>query len=463
MNLDITFKREGDSEPEETFIDRYVDYGWSVTDAPKQYHTAGGAIILSTLICPFATLPAQHAKIRPNLWAMILAGTTVTRKSTTMDLAVKMLSEVLPPEEFLMGTDGSPEGIMAELQQRDGKASLFHRDEITGFIESATKKEYNAGLLQGLTSLYDGRHEKRALRSGNIIVKKPRLIMWCGGIRSQMTEVLSIEHIRSGFLPRFIVVSGTTTSDQIRPIGPPDNVDRSEGTKEKIIEELRTIANFWTPRPKIQKLQLGTTIAKRSIMPSEREMSATPEAWERMRHLSIDAVRMGEDSSSPDIYTPMFVRLSDSIIKIAILLAGARCSTIVEFNDVCQAIRHGNVFLDSAISFAQAVEQAPDINPWERKASKILDYMRARYPEPLSRSAMMRQFHIKSKDLEDIERTLVQRGHIKICTKLGINKNGTRSARERTEYYLIDQQERAVKDQTFFVGKRLVRKETPYG
>jgi hypothetical protein len=82
VNL-ISFKRKGDSEPQETFIDRYVEYGWSVTDAPRQYHVAGGAIILSAIICPHVTLPARHTKIRPNIWAMILAGTTVTRKSTS--------------------------------------------------------------------------------------------------------------------------------------------------------------------------------------------------------------------------------------------------------------------------------------------------------------------------------------------------------------------------------------------
>ena len=139
---------------------------------------------------------------------------------------MRTIGEVLSPDDFLMGTEGSPEGILTELQDRDGKASIFHRDEITGFIDAAVRKEYNAGILQSLTSLYDGRPEKRTLRSGTINVKKPRLIIWCGGIKTQMQEAVTIEHIRSGFLPRFIVVSGTTTSDQLRPIGPPVGRDR---------------------------------------------------------------------------------------------------------------------------------------------------------------------------------------------------------------------------------------------
>lgn len=455
----ITFKRKGDSEPRETFIDRYMNYGWSVTDAPKQYHIAGGAIILSTIICPHVTLPAQHTKIRPNLWAMILAGTTVTRKSTSMDLAVRTLGEVLPSDDFLMGTDGSPEGILTELQVRDGKASLFHRDEITGFIEAATKKEYNAGMLQSLTSLYDGRQEKRTLRSGNIDVKKPRLILWCGGIRSQMAEVISIEQIRSGFIPRFLVVSGSTTSDQIRPIGPPTDESATNSLKAKIIDELYEIVDYWTPRPQVTSVTLGGTTAQRTVMKGEREMTATPEAWDRMRWLSFDAVKLGENSSSPDIYTPMYVRLSDSIIKIAILLTGARKSLTIEFNDVCQAIRLADIFIDSATEFARAVEEHPDINPWEKKADKILAYMKTLSPNPLTRADMMRRFHVKAKDLQDVEQTLIMRGQIKLSTRIGTTKNGSKAPRERVEYYLIERDK--FTDNTLSVPLGRFRKETP--
>lgn len=460
----ITLKREGDSEPEETFIDRYVEYGWTVTDAPRQYHVAGGAIILSAIMCPHVVLAAQHnPKIRPNLWAMILAGTTVTRKSTSMNLAISTLAEVMPREDFMLGNDGSQEGILTELQQRDGKASVFHRDEITGFIEAAVKKDYMAGLLQSLTGLYDGQPDKRTLRSGTINVEKPRLIIWCGGIKTQMQEIVSVEHIRSGFLPRFIVVSGTTSSDQLRPIGPPMDVDPTEDVKAKIIEELYQITNFWTPKPTVKTLTLGGTTTQRTVQQGERTMTATPEAWKRMAHLTFDAVKMGENAADPVIYTPMYTRLADSIIKIAILLAGARKSLTIEFNDVCQAIRLGNLFLESATDFAHGVEEAPDINPWEKKCDKILGYIKSQSKKnkTVTRTEVMRQFHVRSKDVPDVETTLVQRGQIKISVRKGMMPNGNKSSRERVEYWLVEGNERPV-DDTLSVPIGRFRKETPY-
>lgn len=459
----ITLKREGDSEPEETFIDRYVEYGWTVTDAPRQYHVAGGAIILSAIMSPHVTLPAQHTKIRPNLWAMILAGTTVTRKSTSMDLAMSTLGEVLSPDDFLMGTDGSQEGILTELQQRDGKTSIFHRDEITGFIEATVKKDYMAGLLQSLTSLYDCRQEKRTLRSGTIDVKKPRLIIWCGGIKTQMQEVVTIEHIRSGFLPRFLIVSGTTSSDQLRPIGPPPEVDPTEDVKAQIIDELYVISEYWMPKPQVKTMTLGGTTTQRTVRQTEREMSATSQAWDRIRWLTHDAVKLGENSSSPDIYTPMYIRLSNSIIKIAMLLAGARRSLTIEFSDVCQAVRLGNLFLESATDFAHGVEEAPDINPWEKKCDKILGYIKSQSKKnkTVTRTEVMRQFHVRSKDVPDVETTLVQRGQIKISVRKGMMPNGNKSSRERVEYWLVEGNERPI-DDTLSVPIGRFRKETPY-
>jgi hypothetical protein len=379
-----------------------------------------------------------------------------------MDLAMRTLGEVLPTDDFLMGTEGSPEGILTELQDRDGKASVFHRDEITGFIEAAVKKEYNAGILQSLTSLYDGRQEKRTLRSGTINVKKPRLIILCGGIKSQMQEAVSIEHIRSGFLPRFIVVSGTTTSDQLRPIGPPKDYDESEDIRSQIVDELYGIVDFWMPKPKVQKMTLGNTTTQRTVVQGEREMQAAPDAWDRIRWLSFDAVKLGENSTSPEIYTPMYTRLADSVIKLSILLAAARRSLTIEFSDICQAIRLSDIFLDSATSFAQGVEQAPDINPWEKKADKILKYIRDKHPEPVSRSQVMRQFHVRAKDVPDVETTLVARGQIKISTRRGFTSNGSKSSRERIEYCFIEGTSRPT-DDSFSVPAGQFRKETPYG
>ena len=370
-NMGLTFVRKGDSEKEETFIDRYQQFGLSRTDAPGEYHITTGAVILSTIMAPFALLKTSFGEIRPNLWTMILAGTTTTRKSTSMDMAVKILEDCHP--DYYMGNDGSPEGILQELSQRDGRVSLFHRDEITGFMDAAMKKDYNAGILESLTRLYDGKREKRILRSQVIDIHKPRLVFMCGGITRRMTEVVTLHHIGSGFLPRFLIVQGTTTSDQIRPIEPA-RIDTGPDLRDQILKELYQLIEFWMPTGTTE-LSVGGLTKKIKKVAAEREMTGTREAWARIQQLEIDANRMGEDSSNPDIYGPMYARLAQSVIKVAILIAGSRHSTEITFNDVCQAIRLSDIWLNSAEKFARAVEEKPDMSANEIKLQKIVSYI----------------------------------------------------------------------------------------
>jgi hypothetical protein len=432
-------RRDEDPEPKETFLDRYSQWAATRTDAPVQYHITTGVVILSAIMAPHAVLPTSFAEIRPNIWAMILAGTTTTRKSTSMDMALRVLDDVHP--DYLMGTDVSPEGMLSELSFRDGKVSLLHRDEITGFIDAARSRDYLSGLLESMTRLYDGRREKRILRRETIDVKDPRFIVLCGGIKSKMQQIITTEHIQSGFIPRFIIVSGSTTSDQMRPIGPPAKDSKGEyDPREDILKELFDIGAFWMPTKKVEVKDFGGLKKKVDNSKVKMEMSATPKAWERIRQLQNDATKLGEKSVSPDVYTPIYTRLGDSVVKIAMLLTGADQRTTIEYEDVCQAISYSDMWLNSAQEFAQGVEEQPDFNQWEKKLKKIVTYIAQRYREnkTTTRSDIMRRFHVKSRDIEDIEKTLKERDQI-ILKPVVIGKRSDGKANRTATAYLPTQ------------------------
>lgn len=432
-----TFTRIEDPEGcdlPETFLDRYRSWGMSVTDAPGQYHTINGVVILSVLMAPHAVLRANHAIIRPNIWAMILAGTTLTRKSTTMDKAKGILDDL--GLDYLMGTDGSPEGILAEMRDRDGKVSLFHRDEITGWIKS-TNRDYMVGLLESFTRFYDCQPEKRVLRSGTIEIREPRLVIMSGGIRTEMEHLITPEHINSGFIPRFIMVSGNADPDQLRPFGPPLEETLGHDPRDDILSELTKINDFWTPLPVTTTVQ--TSLGTKTIVsnPPPSEMKATPDAWARIALLKDDSNRMGQRSVNEQLYTPILDRLSNSIIKVAMLLAGSRCSNIITYQDIVQAIRYGNQWLTTMMKFAEAVESAPDMTMWEKKVDKIVKYMakiRDNEGRPVTRSEIERRFRISSKHISDIEATLTHREYVEIKSV----PSSARSGRPRVEYYLVN-------------------------
>jgi hypothetical protein len=413
----------------ETVIDRYRNWASSVTDAPSQFHTLTSVVVLSTIVCPYTSLKTSFGEIRPNLWGMVLAGTTVTRKSTTMDIAMDFLRDL--GIDFMLGTDGSPEGLMAELADRDGKVSLFHRDEITGWLQ-VTTKDYMIGILESLTRMYDGKEEKRVLRSATLEVKKPRLVILSGGIKTKMESLITMEHIASGFVPRFLFVCGSTTSDQMRPIGPPPDGGSDINPRDELLVEFQAIDEFWRQKPKTTTITVAGMTKKLVGNPEPRDVTASTDAWARIQQMKRDAVELGEASDNANLYTPILDRLSNSIIKVAILLAAARQSVIIDYTDVIQAIRYSQEWLDSVMDFVSNVEKQPDMNPWEKKADKIIRYIIKRHPKPVTRSEIMRAFHVRAKDIADVESTLIGRGHIRLKNVPNMAKHGGRT--NRVEY-----------------------------
>jgi Protein of unknown function (DUF3987) len=416
----VTFLRSDDPPEEDlprTFIDDYTAWASTLTDAPIQYHKAIGASILSTVMSPHISLPTSFGVFIPNIWVMILAGTTLTRKSTSLDIARRLLDDVC--DDYLLATDGSPEGLLTELGVRDGKISLFHRDEITGFMASVVHKEYMSGLLEGFTRLYDGQPEVRMLRREKIEIKNPYFIIMSGGIKSRMAEIVGMEHIRSGFLPRFIFVTGTTTPDQMRPISPPRDDEimpllGQESPRDEMVGKLWRIHHFYnepekgTEEPTVLKIS-GITKLTAPPKPKHVRLQGTPEFWLRLQQLEQDSRTLGSESSDPNLYGPLYDRLKNSILKVAILLCGADLRDKITEEDLQHAIHFGEEWLTTVTDFALDIEQQPNMTPWEKTLDKIGVWIKAQHPKRHSQTEVMQKFRIRKRDILDIEETLMAR------------------------------------------------------
>jgi hypothetical protein len=431
----VTFLRSDDPPEEElpkTFIDAYVEWAHTVTDAPIQYHKAIGAAVLSTALAPHIVLPTEqtYAGIRPNIWIMLLAGTTLTRKSTSLDLGIELMHDVL--DDFLLGNDGSPEGLLSELAQRDDRSSNFHRDEITGFIDTVIHRDYMAGTIEHLTRLYDGKPQTRVLRKEKIEIKNPYLIIMSGGIRSRMEEIVSMDHIRSGFIPRFIFVMGSTSPDQIRPIGPPVDEEMyaqigEMSPRQKIIDLLWQIKHHYNaPEPTINDddevrddnvIHLKLSGSPATIMKPKSKhvrLQGTPEFWARFQALDYDSRTLGLGTTDPELYCALFDRLKNSIVKVAILICGADLRDKITEEDLQKAIHYGEEWLQYALEFAVSIEQKPDMNRYEKKMEKITNWIQTTYPTPHSQREVMDKFRLRRSEMPDIEATMTGRGMISI-------------------------------------------------
>jgi hypothetical protein len=386
----------------ETFVDRYVEWASGLGDAAVQYHEAGAFIILSALLAGRVVLPTSFGNMLPNLWFMLLADTTLTRKSTSMDLSVDLLMEVDP--DAVMATDGSIEGMLSALSTRPGRASIFLRDEVTGLLESMTRREYMAGMAELLTKLYDGRTLKRVLRKETIEVRDPVLVMFAGGIRNRMQQLVTLEHVSSGFLPRFVFLTATSDMERVQPLGPP--TERDLGNREVLLEEMRSIIRHYHVTQDVTIHATGVTIPA----PKKWLAQLTPEAWQRYGLFERKLLQLGIESERPDIMTPVYDRLAKSTLKAAVLLAAAESrddSVIVGIDHLLQAMLRADKWREYAVDIINGVGKSAD----ERDLERIMVMIKK--SPGITRSRIMRAFHLTAPRATALFTTLEQRGLVR--------------------------------------------------
>lgn len=389
-----------------TFVEEYIDWASALGDAATQYHQGGAFIILSSLLAGNVSLPTAFGRIVPNLWFMILADTTLTRKSTAMDIATDLLIEV--DSDIVMATDGSIEGLMQGLSTRPGRPSIFLRDEFSGLLEQITKKDYYAGMAEVLTKLYDGKLQKRMLRKETIEVRDPVLIVFAGGIRTRVQQLLKFDHISSGFIPRFLFLTAESDASRVRPLGPPTELDTSG--REELIDQMTELYNFYHA-PAMTVLGNGTQI------PSQKKVDArlTQEAWDRYNIFERQMLDAGLKTERPELMTPLFDRLAKSTLKASVLLSAARKlqdAVEITIEDILLAIRYAGEWRDYAIDVVNGVGKSVAENQLET----VMDNIK-RSPG-VSRSRLMRNYHLTAREADAIFSTLEQRGLV------SINKQG---------------------------------------
>lgn len=392
-----------DEFEEDTFIRDYKTWANQATDAPEQYHELTCFIALSAIICSGLFLAVEWGEIVPNLWGLVLGESTLTRKSTAMRLAIDLLQDI--DDSLILATDGSAEGLLTGLSHRPKRVSIYWKDEVSGFFDSINRKDYLAGLPETLTQLYDvPKILSRLLRKETITISEPYFIFFGGGIRDKVYSLINDEYILSGFIPRFLVVSGENDLSRLRRTGPPtvvsterkDNISRS-------LADLRDKYNF----------TVETTIAGQVVQwPARIEARLTDEAWAFYGELEDKLTNAGNDSDMSMLALPTFTRLSFSLLKMALLVAASRRDPdpsnrlTVEVGDVKQAAfyieKWGHYSIDLLINAGRSQN--------EKLINRALALIKRK--EGLPKSELMQRMHLTARDAKDLIDTMVQRGLI---------------------------------------------------
>jgi hypothetical protein len=289
-----------------SFVSRYVAYATKRTDAPSEAHELVAIGALSALAGPIVRLPIATAVHgwRLVLWVCYIVNSTVGRKSTVVNLIQDIIEPVLGSSAFLQW-EGSPQGFIQKLQERDSQTAVFIRDEYSGLMQQANRGGHMAGLFQTLIRAYDGGtieniRVRKKNRDGEMEqdvdrANDPYLVTLSASTRDSFITRATIDNVLDGFLARFIFVTGAAEPRQLPVITAAIRAER-----DALIRHAR---EFVERAHQMAELAISQEVLDASW--------ATEQAW----------LLEAQDTEYPDALAASYKRLSESVLKVAALLA----------------------------------------------------------------------------------------------------------------------------------------------
>lgn len=304
--------------------------------APEIFHEAMALWLLATVSTRRMKLVMGGQEIYPNLYVMVVAKTSLYRKSTAMNEAKKLLKQA-GLECLLLPTDVTPEALFDELagvkpvnfeslsmeDRREwlmGRAvaaqRAFIKDECSSIFANL-KKDYNAGLTELLLEGYqgDGGKLRKLLKSKGLISVKDMCLSFLGATTPVMyAKYITNEETENGFVARFAIVT---------PEGLPvyETVDEPVPVPPALVQRLRNLFMDVLPWHNGQR-PIASGVVSEVITPPAATVTVAPEA---MKQLSAYRKALNYDmhitEQVEETKAAAYTRLGTMVLKVAMLLA----------------------------------------------------------------------------------------------------------------------------------------------
>jgi hypothetical protein len=390
-----------------TFIDDYMAWATTKTDAPQNYHVAGAFTVLSTVFSDFGHAPMLWGPMPLNMWFMVLGSTTLSRKSTTKNLMLSMV-EALENEAYRyeLGSKFTAEGLDEALRTNANRSGLLHRDEIQAFMKEADAKPYLQGVKGELTELYDGKVSGKLRATGEKQDQQRKgarvaLVLFAMGIEEQLASYLTLEDFQSGFLTRFVFVTApppkrTKENDYLKQADP-YHVKNGDPVFDAMKDRLLEAREHWE----------GWADPTEKTIP----VMCTPEAWERWNKFVADMKDAAEGTERKLVVDAAVARLSNSIIKAATLLAMWDMHDEVSIKHMLAAINYCGPWFEHMVSMSNKISASS----WKRRQDELTDFI-AEHGGEVNWKAAYRHFknELRSREFFDLVQALEEAGMVTI-------------------------------------------------
>jgi len=378
-----------------SFLRTYVEYAREVCHAPDIFHKFAGLVALAGCLGPRCRMPWGDGFIHPNLWLLFIAESSVAAKTTSMQIAARLMYRVsganVFPAEFTREK-------LIELLQSHGHGTLFI-SEFSHFM-GGLRRGYNEGAIGLLTDIYDVPTQyRRATMRGEMVLHRPCISILACSTPDYLAS--SEEEWMSGFGPRFLLIPGQ--ADRFIPIPPPADREKREALQRFLANALTVEGLFrleddemyriWAKRhweSQLRKSSLERSWGSRmAIYAIKLAMLLTVEKMDLWRGPLVHSAALG-----PPVHT-----ISKDVLREALQLVSwveAQQMTVFHKTSVRRSpvSRRMEAFLDAVRTVAG--------DGWARRAD------------------VLRLVRVRAKEADELVRTLAEMGMLAIdCRKTG--------------------------------------------
>jgi hypothetical protein len=315
----------------------------------------------------------------PNLWIVLLAPSSLYRKSTALSIGARLINDARPG--LALPSEWSHESLIAQMQEQShGYMTCYEFKTLMGLLS----KDYNAGAQALLTELYDCPSSySRKLGTKKIVeyrIERPCLTIGGASTMDWLIESVQGKDVAGGFLARFLFVSADH--------------------KEKVIA-------FQDPADMKERELLVHAAKSAAAISGEMKYTADARRFYEEWFARFTAPRNVD--SAPAIVRPFVVRLTSYAHKLAMIESAQNGHKMTITLDDC---RRGCMMADN---FAAEVRRlaAEDLGAsnMDRLKNRILKHIKKRAGE-MPHSVLLRNIGGGAKPFNDAIDTLKQSGQI---------------------------------------------------
>lgn len=293
-----------------SFLSNYLSFmEWQ--ESPRDFHFWVGLTLIAAATERKVYLDRAYYQLYPNLYTGITAESAWCRKSTAMDIGMKLFTSVFPDYPVLMGKI-TPEELLSGLNY--DKPKLFiQADEMGVFL---SRYMIQNGMVDLLTSLYmKNRLEYRTKTQGAYVIIDPFINILAGGVPSYIQNHIG-EAFEEGFVGRFTFVHREEREKRI--------------ARPECVVEQDKLKQIW----KVLQIQLQKISEVAGEVLYSQEAGEAYDLW----YNSLPEKKVLESESTISGYKG---RLGDHVLKFSILflLSSLQSKLVLRKEDIEAGIR----------------------------------------------------------------------------------------------------------------------------